>query len=113
MYKQNKRFSSKNIEFDKDNKQNKGLSSKHMKKDKDNKQNQGFIKKAQLLDHFRDKYPQQIRTFLYGNKRIDYVKRIGYLGTHDAGESDHSDPFADLEQQKYLEKKSLIYYVLV
>ena len=52
-----------------------------------------FIEKAQLVDPFREKYPQQIRTFLHGNKRIDYilfdkvaansVKGIGYLGTHD------------------------------
>ena len=76
---------------------------------KPDKQFLEFIENAQLVDTFREKYPQQIRTFLYGNKRLDYilfdkvaaksVKGIGYLGTHDAGESDHSGLFADLEQQ--------------
>ena len=68
-----------------------------------------FIEKAQLCDPFHEMHPGQIRTFLYGNKCLDFalvdlalkpcVKRAGYLGTHAAGESDHGMPFLDLDRR--------------
>ena len=69
-----------------------------------------FIKEAHLIDHFHEKFPEQIRTYVRGEKRLDYilmdpalvdaVERIGYLGTHEGTFSDHVLAYVDFNTKK-------------
>ena len=69
-----------------------------------------FIENAGLVDPYHERYPEQIRTFMFGTKRLDYilmdpalaeaVVRIGYLGSHDAAFSDHVQAYVDFDTSK-------------
>ena len=64
-----------------------------------------FVSEAHLVDHFHEKFPAPIRTYIYGTKRLDYIfvdpsltqaiSRIGYLGTHEGAFSDHTMAYVD------------------
>lgn len=68
-----------------------------------------FIRDAGLADPYIERYPEQIRTYMYGLKRIDYilidpalvhaVRDIGYLGSHEGTFSDHVYAFVDFEEK--------------
>jgi hypothetical protein len=61
---------------------------------------------AHLLDIFYLKFKHSPRTFMWGEKRLDYIlvdpslipalERIGYLGTHEGLDSDHVYAFMDI-----------------
>ena len=66
-----------------------------------------FIQDAALVDEYHNRYPEQINTYLWGRKRLDYilmdaslvpaVERIGYLGTHEGTISDHVMAYVDFD----------------
>ncbi len=69
-----------------------------------------FVETTGLADPYLDKFPEQIRTYMYGKRRLDYifmdsalvqaVSRIGYLGSHDAALSDHVQAYVDFDTKK-------------
>ena len=68
-----------------------------------------FIKDAQLSDPYIERFPEQIKTYMYGSKRIDYIltdpalvhaiRDIGYLGSHEGTLSDHVYAYVDFEEK--------------
>ena len=69
-----------------------------------------FVRDSHLVDHYHKKYPEQIRTYMYGSKRLDYIlvdpglvpaiKNIGYLGTHEGSFSDHVYAYVDFDEKQ-------------
>ncbi|KAL7522205.1 hypothetical protein ACHAWF_000300, partial [Thalassiosira exigua] len=69
-----------------------------------------FLEEANLKDPYYDKFPGQIRTYLYGNKRLDYIwmdeayvpaiKAIGYLETHQGALTNHPAAYVDFYEDR-------------
>ncbi|KAL7524524.1 hypothetical protein ACHAWF_002609, partial [Thalassiosira exigua] len=69
-----------------------------------------FLEEANLKDPYYDKFPGQIRTYLYGNQRLDYIwmdevyvpaiKAIGYLETHQGALADHPAAYVDFYEDR-------------
>jgi len=69
-----------------------------------------FFQEANLVDVYHKRFPEQINTYMYGKKRLDYivmdpvfeeaVVRIGYLGTHEGTFSDHVQAYVDFDSRK-------------
>ena len=67
-----------------------------------------FITDNFLSDPFYEKFNFSPQTYLYGKRRLDYIfmdpaltqaiTNIGYLGTHEGAQSDHSLAYADFDQ---------------
>ena len=69
-----------------------------------------FIEDTHLVDNFHEKFPEPLRTYTRGKKRLDRIlfdpalvgaiKRIGYLGTHEGQFSDHVYACVDFNEKK-------------
>jgi len=74
-----------------------------------------FMNESGLADQYYDRFPDSIRTYMYGNSRLDYilmdpllvpaVVSIGYLGSHDAEISDHVQGYVDFDTKKLFSGK--------
>ena len=68
-----------------------------------------FLAEACLVDPYYDRFLEMPRTYIRGNKRLDYIvmdeglthaiERIGYLGSHEAVHSDHSMAWVDFREK--------------
>ena len=66
-----------------------------------------FLLDADLVDIYHERHGDSPRTYLWGQKRLDYilvdrgivhaVRGVGYLGSHDGADSDHVYCFLDLD----------------
>ncbi|KAL7553316.1 hypothetical protein ACHAWF_016600 [Thalassiosira exigua] len=81
----------------------------HHEKDPD-KELLEFIDAAGLVDPYHERHPDQIKTYVYGSKRIDmilmdpilvgFLTGIGYLGSHEGAFSDHVVAWADFDEER-------------
>ena len=71
---------------------------------------QEFIQSTGLVDQYNDKFPEPIRTYIYGGNRLDYIlvnpglvdaiESIGYLETHEGAYTDHVYAYVDFTEAK-------------
>ena len=69
-----------------------------------------FIQSAGLIEHYNEKSPTPISTFICGSKRLDYIlvdpglvdaiERIGYLESHEGTFSDHVYAYVNFTEAK-------------
>jgi len=69
-----------------------------------------FVQDNNLVDEYHNRFPEQINTYIYGSKRLDYIfvdpalvdsiERIGYLGSHEGTFSDHVQAYVDFKTDK-------------
>ena len=69
-----------------------------------------FISEANLVDAFYARHGYSPRTYMWGQKRLDYwlidpglmpaVDRVGYLGSHEGADTDHVYGFIDWNTEK-------------